>query len=197
VLKCYYCHQEGHFKQECPQRVNQNRNNWNQNRGNWNSNNGKWNQNRGNWNQGRPNNNWGKGPSNRGRGGFRGRGQYNGPRYQNGENRSWQESQGEGSEREDRSQAEAQRVRQNIIKEGRPKASWVDPPLPAVVDDQPALAADHAEANFTKRLSASDRWKSETSRAPMMYEQAMAQMANMAPMVPSMELPRVDFLRPN
>jgi len=56
------------------------------------------------------------------------------------------------------------------------------------------LAEDHAEANFMQGLSASERWKSETSRPPMMYEQAMAQMANTAPMVPSMELPRVDFL---
>jgi len=43
-------------------------------------------------------------------------------------------------------------------------------------------------------LSASEGWKSETLRPPLMYEQAMAQLAENAPTLQPMDLPAVDFL---
>ena len=90
-------------------------------------------------------------------------------------------------------ESEAERVRQAIIQQGKPKASWAEPPPPSA-DDQPAIAADHAEANFVQGLNASERWKSETLRPPLAYEQAMAQLADSAPRLQPMEMPGVDFL---
>ena len=93
-------------------------------------------------------------------------------------------------------ESEAERVRQAIIQQGKPKASWAEPPPPPN-DDQPAIAADHAEANFVQGLNASERWKSETLRPPLAYEQAMAQLADSAPILQPMEMPGVDFLGRN
>ena len=90
-------------------------------------------------------------------------------------------------------ESEAERVRREIIQEGKPKASWAEPPPPPA-DDQPAIAADHAEANFVQGLNASERWKSEMLRPPLAYEQAMAQLADSAPRLQAMEMPSVDFL---
>jgi len=198
-LRCYWCHQEGHLKRNCPQRVNQwqgngnpNRGGWNSSRGNWNSGRGgynrnNWNHNRGNWNN---NNGWYNGPAGRGRGGYQNNSQYRG----NNRNTNWQDnSPDQNTNPQDMGYQEAQQVRQNIIQEGRPKASWANPSSPPD-DDQPAIVADHAEANFVQGLSASERWKSETLRPPMMYDQAMAQLADTAPVLKPMDLPQVDFL---
>ena len=197
-LRCYWCHQEGHIKRNCPQRNNRGpgngysgRGGWNTGRGGWNSGRGGWNgrgsynQNRGNWNQNRgygynsnegneqggyPNQN----PQYRG---YRGNGR--GPPVQGNDKPTWE--------------SEAERVRREIIQQGKPKASWAEPPPPPA-DDQPAIAADHAEANFVQGLNASERWKSETLRPPLAYEQAMAQLADSAPRLQPMEMPGVDFL---
>ena len=190
-LRCYWCHQEGHMKRNCPQRNNRGpgngysgRGGWNAGRGGWNGR-GGYNQNRGNWNQNRgygysynegnaqggyPNQN----PQYRG---YRGNGR--GPPMQGNDKPTWE--------------SEAERVRQAIIQQGKPKASWAEPPPPPT-DDQPAIAADHAEANFVQGLNASERWKSETLRPPLAYEQAMAQLADSAPRLQPMEMPGVDFL---
>ena len=202
-LRCYWCHQEGHMKRNCPQRNNRGpgngysgRRGWNQGRGNWNGGRGGYNQNRNNWNQNRGygnnynNNNWNNGPAGQGRGGYQGQNpQYRGYRS-NGNEQNFNQEQNIGRPTWE---SAAERIRKEIIQEGRPKASWADPPAPPA-DDQPAIAADHAEANFVQGMNASERWKSETLRPPLMYEQAMAQLADIAPMLQPMEMPSVDFL---
>jgi len=205
-IRCYWCNQEGHIKRNCPQRNNQGfgngypgRGGWNagrgSGRGNWNGGRGGYNTNRNNWSQNRGygngyNQNWNNGPPGQGRGGY----QNQNPQYR-GYRRNGNEQNANQMQINDKPtwESEAARVRQAIIQEGRPKASWAEPPPPPA-DDQPAIAADHAEANFVQGLSASERWKSETLRPPLMYEQAMAQLAENAPMLQPMDLPSVDFL---
>ena len=197
-LRCYWCHQEGHMKRNCPQRNNRGpgngysgRGGWNAGRGGWNGR-GGYNQNRNNWNQNRGygyNNNWNGGPSGQ-QGGY----QNQNPQYR-GYRRNGREAGPNQMRDSDRPtwESEAERIRREIIQEGRPKASWAEPPPPPA-DDQPAIAADHAEANFVQGLNASERWKSETLRPPLAYEQAMAQLADSAPRLQPMEMPSVDFL---
>jgi len=202
-LRCYWCHQEGHMKRNCPQRNNRgpgnsypSRGGWNAGRGNWNGGRGGYNQNRNYYNQNRGYNNgynrgWNNNSQGQGQGGYQNQNpQYRG--YRRGNNRG----EPNQMQREDRPtwESEAEKIRQEIIREGRPKASWAEPPPPPSVDEQPALAADHAEANFVQGLNASERWKSETTRPPLMYEQAMAQLADSAPLLQPMEMPGVDFL---
>ena len=43
-LKCFYCHEEGHFRRDCPKRLNVKRD---RSRGNWHQPRGGWNQTRG------------------------------------------------------------------------------------------------------------------------------------------------------
>jgi len=164
-LRCYWCHQEGHMKRNCPQRNNRgpgngypSRGGWNAGRGNWNGGRGGYNQNRNNWNQNRGygngySNNWNNGPSGQGRGGY----QNQNPQYR-GYRRNGNEQNANQIQNNDRPtwESEAERIRKEIIQEGRPKASWAEPPPPPA-DDQPAIAADHAEANFVQGLSASER----------------------------------------
>ena len=203
-LRCYWCHQEGHMKRNFPQRNNRglgngypSRGGWNSGRGNWNGGRGGYNQNRNNWNQSRGyGNNYNNynGPAGQGRGGYQGGYQPQNPPYRG--STSYANRQGLNQEQNPSSQAwesNAEKVRQQIIQEGRPKASWAEPPPPPA-DDQPAIAADHAEANFVQGMNASERWKSETLRPPLMYEQAMEQLADTAPMLQPMDLPSVDFL---
>jgi len=201
-LRCYWCNQEGHIKRNCPQRNNQGfgngysgRGNGYAGRGNWNGGRGGYNPNRNNWNQNRGygggyNQNWNNGPPAQGRGGYQNQNpQYRGYRRNGSE---LNDNQKQGNDKPTW-ESEAARVRQAIIQQGQPKASWAEPPPPPA-DDQPAIVADHAEANFVQGLSASERWKSETLRPPLRYEQAMAQLAEKAPMLQSMDLPSVDFL---
>jgi len=201
-LRCYWCNQEGHIKRNCPQRNNRGpgngypgRGGWHAGRGNWNGGRGGYNQNRNNWNQNRGygngyNQNWNNGPPGQGRGGY----QNQNPQYR-GYRRNGNEPNANQMQNNNRPtwESEAERIRKEIIQEGRPKASWAEPPPPPA-DDQSAIAADHAEANFVQGLSASERWKSETLRPPLMYKQAMAQLAENAPTLQPMDLPAVDFL---
>jgi len=206
-LRCYWCHQEGHMKRNCPQRANRGpgngysgRGGWNAGRGGWNGR-GGYNQNRNNWNQNRGygyNNNWNQ---NRGAGyNYDWENEQGGYRQQNPQYRGYRgngRAQGPGQMRNSDKptwESEAERVRREIIQEGKPKASWAEPPPPPPADDQPAIAADHAEANFVQGLNASERWKSEMLRPPLAYEQAMAQLADSAPRLQAMEMPSVDFL---
>jgi len=201
-LRCYWCNQEGHMKRNCPQRSNRGfgngypgRGGWNVGRGNGNGGRGGYNQNRNDWNRNRGygngyNQNWNNGPPGQGRGGY----QNQNPQYR-GYRKNGNEQNANQMQTNDRPpwESEAERIRKEIIQEGRPKASWAEPPPPPA-DDQPAIAADHAEANFVQGLSASERWKSETLRPPLMYEKAMAQLAENAPTLHPMDLPAVDFL---
>ena len=202
-VRCYWCNQEGHIKRNCPQRNNggfnngyTNRGGWNQGRGNWNGNRGGYNQTRNNYNQNRGygneyNRNWNN-QQRQGRGGY----QNQNPQYRGYRNNNPGQGQNPVTNNDKPSwESEAARIRQQIIREGQPKASWAEPPPPPPSrDDQPAIAAEHAEANFVHGLSASERWKSETARPPLAYEQAMAQLAENAPLLQPMELPSVDFL---
>jgi len=167
---------------------------WNQSRGGWNQSRGGWNQSRGGWNQAR--------------GGYQSRGGWNQKPYygnQNGRG-AWSAGGGRGQDSQhhrgprpydnapDGAREHAEKMRQQIINDGRPKAAWAEPMQGADEDEQSALPAEHAEANFSKGLGPNERWQSETTRAPLPYERAMAFMAQSAPTVQEMTMPRMDFL---
>ena len=79
---------------------------------------------------------------------------------------------------------------------GHPRAAWTEPQLMGE-DDKPALTpAAHAEANFMEGLTPNRRWNAETTRPPMMYEEAMGNLAHTAEAPDIVDLPRIDFLGP-
>jgi len=193
---CFGCKKVGHIRSNCPSRFRFNRENPAQSQTrernfgnrNWASSNrdrfnqqnrGRFPNNRNNWenqNRNSGNNNWKNNFNNRQRE----------PMYNNTSN-----EQNRGY------QANAEQIRKRIIQEGRPKASWTEPQAVGEnsEDCRPALTpAEHAEANFVENLSPNQRWKSETARAPMMYDQAMAHMAQAAKIDENLQLPRFDFL---
>jgi len=194
--RCFGCKQVGHIRANCPSKPQFNRENGaqgqnrnrnfgnrnltNNNRGRFNQQNGgRFPNNRNNWgnyNRSTGNNNWQSNFNSRQNGTGRGNTNYS-------QNRGYQ--------------ANAEQIRNRIIQEGRPKASWTEPHNIGenTDDNRPALTpADHAEANFVDGLSPNERWKTETARAPMMYDQAMAHLAQAAKVDETLQLPRFDFL---
>jgi len=94
------------------------------------------------------------------------------------------------------SQNQTQPDKQYVRQVGQPKAAWTEQQtLEITEEDQPALKpAAHAEANFAESLTPTQRWKAETTRPPMMYEQDMAHLAQTAEAPDVIEMPKIDFL---